>query len=144
MKKDNVMKKICLLLMCVILLIIFGGCINRQTNYFDEGIFTNEEYKLIVTAIDGDTFDSKNGINVVEDRSVNRKNQYYEVVLYKLGCENESDEELTFNHLTFVTVTTAEPCCYEDQSGNGISTRVTSKGVEYNIYYNGKSIVLGG
>lgn len=136
------MKKICLLLMCVILLGVFCGCINRQTNYFYEGIFTNEEYKLIVTAIDGETFDSKNGVNVVEDRSVNRKNQYYEVVLCKLGSENESDEELTFNHLTFVTVTTSEPCCYEDQSGNGISTHITSKGVEYNIYYNGKSIVL--
>ncbi len=130
--------------MCITLLIIFGGCINRQINYFDEGIFTNEEYKLIVTAIDRETFDSRNGINVIEDKSVNRKNQYYEVVLYKLSNENESDEELTFNHLTFVTVMTAEPCCYEDQSGNSIVPHITRKGIEYLIYYNIKNIIIGG
>lgn len=134
------MKKSCLIFMCVILLFLLCGCINRQNNNFEEGLFTNEEYRLTVTAIDEETFARKNGINVVEDKSVNRKNQYYEVVLYKLGKEGES--ELTFFNLTFSTTTTAEPCFYEDQSGNSIAPHIIQGEIEYSIRYNDENIIL--
>ena len=128
--------------MCIILLFTLCGCINRQNNNFEEGVFTNEEYRLTVTAIDGETFTSKNGVNVVEDRSANRKNQYYEVVLCKLGEEGYT--EITFNNLTFSVKTTAEPCYYEDQSGNSIAPQTIRGEMEYVIYYNQEYIRLKG
>lgn len=136
------MKKSCLIFMCVILLFLLCGCINRQNNNFEEGLFTNEEYRLTVTAIDEETFARKNGINVVEDTSVNRKNQYYEIVLYKLG--KEGGTELTFSNLTFSGVTTAEPCFYEDQSGNSISPFIIQGRMGYIITYNKECIKVVG
>lgn len=125
----------------IYMLILPSAYITKQTNYFVEGVFSNDEYKLIITAIDEKTFKSKNGINVVEDKSVNRKSQYYEVVLYKLGGDNENDVELTFTNLTFSTVTPAEPCYYEDVNGNGIGP-YTPDHLGYGINYNNTLIVF--
>lgn len=136
------MKKCCLILTCILLMFLLCGCTNRQNNCFVEGVFTSDDYKLIVTAIDEETFKSKNGINAVEDKSVNRKNQYYEVVLYRLGSENESDVELTFTHLTLSTVTVAEPCFYTDSDGNGLGPSTVQNRTVYGIIYNGEELTL--
>ena len=52
--------------------------------------------------------------------------------------------ELTFNDLTFQTVTTAEPCYYLDNNGNSITPHTNKQEIGYGIVYNNEIINLGG
>lgn len=124
----------------LLVLVMLSYHSTKQTNCFVEGIFTNDEYKLFVTAIDEETYRREYGTNVVEDKSVNRAHKYYEIALYRYGKENESDVKLNFTNLTFSTVTTAEPCFYEDVNGNSISPQIFADGIGYSISYNGEFI----
>ena len=58
------MKKFCFLLAGV-LLVVLCGCSIHHSNSFYEGTFTNDTCKLVITAIDKETYKSKNGVNVV-------------------------------------------------------------------------------
>lgn len=120
--------------------VLLFGCSTKQTNSFCEGIFANEEYRLTVIAIDEATFKSKNGINVVEDKSVTRTNKYYQLELVKLGATPEQDELLTFTNLVLSSVS-AEPCSYRDDNGNGLGPDIEDNDA-YGIVYNGEAITL--
>lgn len=134
------MKKVCLVFICVFISIFFCGCIpNRHSNSFVEGTYTAEDCKLIVTAIDEETFKNKNGVNVVEDDSVKRTNQYYEVVLSVFDADSESYIELTFYNLVQISVRQA-PCYYNDENGNSIYPNSTIRNYfGYIIEYDGES-----
>ncbi len=129
-----------LALVLVLTVVLMFGCSTNQTNCFIEGVFVNEEYRLTVTAIDEATFKSKDGINVVEDISITRTNKYYQLELVKLGATPEQDELLTFTNLVLTGVS-AEPCCYRDDNGNGLSPDIDDNAA-YGITYNGESIML--
>lgn len=135
-------KRILKLIITFLFLTLLVGCINRQSNYFIEGVFSNDEYKLVITVVDYETFKNSGGKNVVKDESFKRKNQYFEILLYKI--DNEKELELIFDDLTFKTVTTAEPCFYSDKNGNGISPHTNQQRIGYRIVYNNEIINLGG
>ena len=77
-------KNILKLILIFSFLITLIGCTNRQSNYFIEGIYSNDEYKLVITVIDYETFKNNEGRNVVIDKSFKRKNHYFEILLYKI------------------------------------------------------------
>lgn len=136
------MRKVCLIIVWLLLLTSLCGCKGKRFNYFVEGTFESGNYTLTVTAIGEKTFNGKSGINVVEDASYNRKNRYYEIVLTFSG-DAESAEQLTFANLKIATVS-AEPCYYTDDNGNSVSPIQIQNSVEYVIEYNGKTIIFIG
>ena len=140
--KIYVTKKILKLMIIFSFLTMLTSCINRQSNYFVEGVFKNDEYKLVITVIDYETFINNEGRNVVIDESYKNKNHYFEILLYKI--DNEKELELTFNDLTLQTVTTAEPCSYLDKSGNSITPHIHQQGISYGIVYNNEIINFRG
>lgn len=136
------MKKVYLIFICALLTIFFCGCVPiHHSNSFFEGTYTNEECRLIVTAIDKETYKSKNGVNVVEDDSIKRTNRYYEVVLSRFDEESESYVELTFYNLV-QTAVKAEPCIYKDENGNSICPQKIQNHIKYVIDYDGKNYIL--
>lgn len=153
--RKNKMKKALLIFLSVLLSLFLLGVVfivfilslfscgwhSKQTNYFFEGTYTNDEYKLTVTAIDEETYKSKDGINVVEDKSIKRTNQYYEVALCLFDEDSQSYIELTFHNLVLASVEFAEPCYYEDENGNGICPYI-QRFMGYVLIYQGQNFTL--
>ncbi|MCH5143452.1 MAG: hypothetical protein J1G07_07075 [Clostridiales bacterium] len=136
------MKKVYLIFICAILSIFFCGCdYIHHSNSFVEGTYTCEEGKLIVTAIDEETYKSRNGVNVVEDDSIERTNQYYEIAFFLYDEDSQSYVELAFYNLVQTSVK-AQPCFYEDENGNDICPQKTYYSVQYVIGYDGKDYIL--
>ena len=134
------MKKRLLSLLCIIMLLCLCGCTIHHSNSFVEGIYTNDQFKLRVTAIDENAYKSKNGTNVVEDDSTKRTNKYYELQLLML-VEEGRYIEITLVNLTQTSVK-AEPCSYEDDEGTRISPQEIQNRVKYVLVYGGEEYVL--
>lgn len=135
-------KRIFKLIIPFLFITLLVSCTNRQSNYFIEGVFSNAEYKLVITVIDYETFKINEGRNVVTDESFKRKNQYYQILLYKI--DNEEKLEMTFYDLTLRTVTTAEPCYYLDKNDNSIAPHTNQQVIGYEIEYDKKIIHVEG
>lgn len=146
MKKSHIVG-LCVLRVCLVVLICLLLCsvvnwvgYRLSKNAFVAGIFQNEQYKLIVMAIDKEAFDGKSGINVVEDKCRKPTNRYYEIVLLK----KQSDRQ--FEELTFFNLQLDSPIPhfrnYSDEKGNSVFV-VTDRGKgKYVIKYNDESITF--
>lgn len=151
-EKEQNMKKshlfgFCLLRVCCVALICLLMCsvwnwigARLNKNAFVAGIFENDRYKLVVMAIDKETFDGKSGANVVEDKSRMPTNRYYEIVLLK-KLNDKQYEELSFTNLKLDSPI-PHFRNYRDANGNSVFLVTYRCSGDYVITYNEEQITF--